>query len=162
LRARGFSSITRESIINGLASATHHGRLELVAGTPPVLLDGAHNPAGAMALRAYLNEFSHAPLTIIFGAMRDKDLTEIAAVIFPVADQLILTTIDNPRAAAPDTLRALIPPSFDRSKLLLASSASEALRLACDLTPGDGLVCVTGSLYLVGEIKSSLARARRT
>jgi dihydrofolate synthase/folylpolyglutamate synthase len=158
LRARGFSSITRESVIDGLESASHPGRLELVAGSPSLLLDGAHNSAGALALRSYLDEFAHAPLTIIFGAMRDKDLTEIADALFPVADHLILTSIDNPRAASPDALRALVSPSFDPAKVSLAQSSSEALRLARDLTPGDGVICVTGSLYLVGEIKSSLAR----
>jgi dihydrofolate synthase/folylpolyglutamate synthase len=158
LRARAFSSITRESIIDGLESASHPGRLELIAGSPSLLLDGAHNPAGALALRSYLDEFAHAPLTVIFGAMRDKDLTEIAAALFPVAHHLILTLIDNPRAATPDTLHALVPLSFDPSKVSLAPSSSEALQMARDLTLHDGMICVTGSLYLVGEIKSLLSR----
>jgi dihydrofolate synthase/folylpolyglutamate synthase len=157
LRARGFTQITRGIIVAGLESAEHAGRLELVAGSPPVLLDGAHNAAGARALRDYLDEFARdAPLTLVFGAMRDKDLTEIAAALFPAAEQLILTAINNPRAAAPDALRAHVPASFDPAKASLAPSSAEALRLARELTPRGGLVCVTGSLYLVGEIKSLL------
>jgi dihydrofolate synthase/folylpolyglutamate synthase len=159
LRARGFAQVTRESIITGLESASHPGRLELIDGSPPILLDGAHNPAGALALRTYLDEFAHVPLTIIFGAMRDKDLSEIATAIFPIAHHLILASIDNPRAASPDALRALVSPSFDPQRIFLASPSSEALRLARDLTPSDALVCVTGSLYLIGEVKAHLSRA---
>jgi dihydrofolate synthase/folylpolyglutamate synthase len=94
---------------------------------------------------------------MIFGAMRDKDLTEIAAAIFPAADHVILTAIDNPRAAAPGALRAFVPPSFDPAKIFLARSSSDALRLAREVAPRGGLVCVTGSLYLVGEVKRLLA-----
>ncbi|MDT7602532.1 MAG: dihydrofolate synthase / folylpolyglutamate synthase [Acidobacteriota bacterium] len=157
LRARGFPQLTRERIVAGLESAEHAGRLELITGEPALLLDGAHNPAGARALSDYLDEFVRAPVTLVFGAMRDKDLTEIAAALFPAADRLILTAIDNPRAAAPDALRNFVPASFDPAKVFLASSSIEALRLARELTPHDGMVCITGSLYLVGEIKSLLA-----
>jgi dihydrofolate synthase/folylpolyglutamate synthase len=157
LRARGFERITRESIIEGLSASEHHGRLELVNSDPPLLLDGAHNPAGAGALRDYLAEFVPPPVTMIFGAMRDKDLTEIAAAIFPFAENLILTPINNPRAAAPDALRAFVPASFDPAKIFLARSASDALRRAREITPRGDTICVTGSLYLVGEVKSLLA-----
>lgn len=158
LRARGYERITREAIIEGLSTAEHPGRLELVAGSPPLLLDGAHNPAGARALRDYLDEFVPQPLTMIFGAMRDKDLTEIAAAVFPATEKLILTPVDNPRAAAPDALRAFIPTSFNPAKVFVARSSSDALRLAKEITPRGGLACVTGSLYLVGEMKALLAR----
>jgi dihydrofolate synthase/folylpolyglutamate synthase len=157
LCARGYAQLTRAAITVGLETAEHPGRLELVAGSPPILLDGAHNAAGAHALRAYLGEFAHSPITLVFGAMRDKDLTEIAAALFPVADKVILTQIDNPRAASTDALRALVPPTFDTAKLFLVPSSSEALRVARETTPRDGTICVTGSLYLVGEIKRLLA-----
>ena len=103
LRERGFP-ITRECVIEGLETAEHAGRLELIAGQPSLLFDGAHNAAGARALRDYLDEFARAPLTLVFGAMRDKDLDEIAAIIFPAADKLILTRPTNPRAAEPAAL----------------------------------------------------------
>ena len=157
LRARGFGRLTRDAIIEGLSTAEHPGRLELVAGSPPLLLDGAHNPAGARALRAHLDEFAPPRVTMVFGAMRDKDLTEIAAALFPAADHLILTPIDNPRAAAPAALRAYAPPTSDPAKVSLADSPADALRLAREVAPRDGLVCVTGSLYLVGEVKRLLA-----
>ncbi|MFN2598393.1 MAG: folylpolyglutamate synthase/dihydrofolate synthase family protein [Pyrinomonadaceae bacterium] len=158
LRARGFARITRGAIVAGLESAGHPGRLELVAGAPPLLLDGAHNAAGASALRAYLDEFARTPLTLVFGAMRDKDLREITAALFPAADTLVLTPVNNPRSATTDALRTLAPPTFDPSKLFLAPSSSEALKLAREVTTRGGTICVAGSLYLVGEIKSLLTR----
>lgn len=157
LRERGFARLTREAVVEGLESAAHPGRLELIAGEPSLLLDGAHNPAGARALRAYLDEFVRAPLTLVFGAMRDKDLTEIASALFPAAARLIFTPVNNPRSAAPDALRALAPAPLDPAKVFSAASSAEALRLAYEETPREGLICVAGSLYLVGELKAQLA-----
>jgi dihydrofolate synthase/folylpolyglutamate synthase len=157
LRDQGDGRITRAAVVAGLESAEHAGRLELVAGPPAVLLDGAHNPAGARALRDYLDEFVRSPLTLVFGAMRDKELAEIAAAVFPAAARLVLTRADNPRSAAPDSLAALAARHLDGRRISLAPTAAEALRLARELTPPGGLVCATGSLYLVGEIRSLLA-----
>jgi len=151
LRERGFE-VSREAIIEGLERSRHSGRLDLREGRPALLFDGAHNAAGASALRAYLDEFTKAPVTLLFGAMRDKDLAEIAGILFPVAQHLILTEPSNPRAATVETLQRLVPPDFDSNSLTLAPSPAEALRTAYDLTPPDGLICVTGSLYLIGEI----------
>jgi dihydrofolate synthase/folylpolyglutamate synthase len=151
LSERGFP-IAREAVIEGLESARHAGRLDLHGGAPAILFDGAHNPAGARALRDFLDEFVSSPITLIFGAMRDKDLSEIAATLFPVAHHLILTGISNPRAATPEMLERLIPPTLKPETLTLAHTSAEALYVARRLTPSGGLVCITGSLYLVGEI----------
>ena len=157
LRARGFP-LTREVIIAGLETASHAGRLELrrIAGHN-FLFDGAHNPAGARALRDFLDEFVHSPLTLIFGAMRDKPLSEIAAILFPAAAHLILTQPANPRAATLETLARLVPRDFDSSRITLAPSSAEALSAAQAETPPAGIICVTGSLYLVGEVQSILS-----
>jgi dihydrofolate synthase / folylpolyglutamate synthase len=156
LRGRGLT-IPRAAIVAGLESAEHSGRLDFRrTGASELLFDGAHNAAGARALREFLDEFVRAPVTLVFGAMRDKDLTEIAATLFPVARRLILTRPLNPRAATPEMLARLVPPDFDAASLTLASSPVEALRAADHLTPPGGLVCVTGSLYLVGEVMQSI------
>jgi dihydrofolate synthase / folylpolyglutamate synthase len=144
--------ISNAAIIRGLETAEHPGRLELIPSKPAFLLDGAHNPAGAAALRTYLNEFDHGSLTLIFGAMRDKKLDQIAAVLFPLADRLILTSIDNPRAASLETLAPLAR-RFARGKVIETGSSSNALRIATTQTPENGLICVTGSLYLIGETR---------
>jgi dihydrofolate synthase/folylpolyglutamate synthase len=115
-------------------------------------LDGAHNPAGAAALRDYLNELDHGPVTLIFGAMRDKKLEQIAEVLFPLADVLILTPIDNPRAASLETLASLAE-RFSPRVTIKATASTEAVRIATTRTPNNGLISVTGSLYLVGETR---------
>src|SRR6266571_4765553 len=146
LRERGFA-ISRAAIIEGLEKAKHPGRLELWEGKPPILFDGAHNPAAAAALRSYLDEFVTQPITMIFGAMRDKRLSEMADILFSKADQLILTQIDNPRAASLEELGAAAPPNFDRSRIRQASSIEAALQSAYSVTVPENLILVTGSLY---------------
>ena len=155
LREKG-SAIPRAAIIKGVETARHPGRLELWAGPPRILFDGAHNPEAARALRDYLDEFVTQPITMIFGAMRDKALAEMAAVLFPVVDQLILTELDNPRAASLEVLKLAVPGDFDLQRIHQASSADEAVRIAKELTPASGLICVTGSLYLVGALQQAL------
>jgi dihydrofolate synthase/folylpolyglutamate synthase len=157
LGERGFS-ITREAIIRGVETARHAGRLELWEGPPGILFDGAHNPAAARALRDYLDEFVKQPITMIFGAMRDKALTEMAAILFSKADELILTKLDNPRAATGEMLQEAVPADFDQARVRLASSAADALKIARVITSPDGLICVTGSLYLVGAVQEILNR----
>lgn len=161
LGERGFR-ITRETIIKGVESARHPGRLEIWEHEPQILLDGAHNPAAARALRDYLDEFVKAPITMIFGAMRDKALGKIAALLFTPADELILTSMDNPRAANMETLMAAVPQGFDMTRTHEAASPSSALQLARELTPASGLICVTGSLYLVGAVREILSSERRS
>jgi dihydrofolate synthase/folylpolyglutamate synthase len=156
LRERGFS-IPHAAIIEGLESSTHAGRLELRAGQPSILFDGAHNPAGARALRAFLDEFIKAPITLIFGAMRDKDLHDIASTLFPIPHHLILTCPSNPRAATLEMLEQVVPSNFNRERLTLALSPTEALKATHRLTPPDGLICITGSLYLIGEMQAFMA-----
>src|SRR5262245_40968216 len=154
LRQHGFA-ISHNAISLGLANASHAGRLELWDGRPPRLFDGAHNSASAVALRAYLDEFVPGPVTMIFGAMRDKPLAEMAAILFPKAAYLVLTEIDNPRAATVESLKAVVPPGFDPARIHSATSLSEALRMARAITQSDGLICITGSLYLVGAIQEA-------
>lgn len=147
--------IARKSIVQGLETARHAGRLELWENRrPPILFDGAHNIAGASALRSFLLEqFLQTPLTIIFGVMRDKDLAEIAAEIFPLAENLILTRADNPRSAAPKILE-----EFAASNINLISTwtTADALQAAHETVSKKSLIVVTGSLYLIGEAQANL------
>lgn len=161
LRERGLA-IPDEAIVRGLENARHAGRLELWDEVvPPILFDGAHNPAAARALRDYLDEFVHQPITIIFGAMRDKRLDEIAAILFRAIREVVLTELDNPRAATINDLKTAVPRSFDRTKLHEARSVTDALRIAREITTGESLILVTGSLYLVGEVQQSIRESFR-
>jgi dihydrofolate synthase/folylpolyglutamate synthase len=151
LRAEGFD-IPDTAIVTGLETVSHPGRLELVQHQPAFLIDGAHNPAGAESLRAYLEEFAPQPLTLVFGAMRDKQLEQIGEVLFPCAGVLILTTINNPRSATIERLRE-IADRFARGRVLTSESSAAALNVALAETPPEGLICIAGSLYLVGELR---------
>ncbi|HMH43415.1 MAG TPA: cyanophycin synthetase, partial [Pyrinomonadaceae bacterium] len=154
-REHGFQ-IPPESIVRGIETTQHPGRLEIWDGSPRFLFDGAHNPAAARALRNFLDEFVKERIVMIFGAMQDKALDEMTAVLFSRADKVILTTLDNPRAASVEALVAALPEGFDQAGVLRASSVDEALQLARMVTPAGGLVCVTGSLYLVGAAQAAL------
>lgn len=146
-------SLSTAAIVKGLETARHAGRLELSGN---ILFDGAHNAAGAKALRDFLNEFGKNKITLVFGAMRDKDLSEIANTLFPAADKLILTRINNPRSASPDDLRAFVPNDFPNEKTFLAETVTEAIKKARKISAPEDLICVTGSLYLIGECKTIL------
>lgn len=161
LAKQGFE-IPKEAVVQGLEKARHAGRLDLIEGKPSILLDGAHNPSGAQALRDFLNEFVKAPFTLVFGAMHDKRLEEIAETLFPASDLLILTQLDNARAASVDELLELGARHVSGEKMIAAPSTRAAIGLAESLTPPDGTICVTGSLYLVGETLALLNPNRFT
>jgi dihydrofolate synthase/folylpolyglutamate synthase len=126
-------------------------------GFPEVVLDVAHNPAGAWALRSALSTFYEGRLlTFIFGAMRDKAISEIADIIFPLADRVIATHADNPRAATPQQIAEL--GAHTQTEILQARSVQEALDRACPLAGHTGVIVITGSIYIVGEALGILAR----
>jgi dihydrofolate synthase/folylpolyglutamate synthase len=141
---------------SGFASVRWPGRLELLPGDPPLLLDGAHNPSGARALAAYLG--GRGPFVLVFGVMADKDVREIADVLFPLAESVVLTKPKGGRAASPEEIVARAGPVA--AKTHRAASLREALVRARRLTPRGGTVVVAGSLYLVGEVLA-LKRPRK-
>lgn len=140
------------AIIKGIETAEHAGRLELSEG---YLLDGAHNPSAAQTLLSYLKEFVRVPVTLVFGAMRDKNLVEMAAILFPAAAQVVLTQADNPRGASAEELAELAA-ATGAPNIFVTRSVNEALVKANEVTSSAGLICITGSLYLLGEAKAIL------
>ncbi len=154
LKIHGFT-IPSSAIHAGLQTAQHPGRLELIPHTPSFLLDGAHNPAGCRSLREYLDEFARHPVTLVFGAMRDKQLDQIGEILFPIADVLILTPVENPRSAPVEMLRS-VANRYARGTVIESQSSAEALQLAGARTPPQSLICVAGSLYLIGEMRPAI------
>ncbi len=119
-------------------------------GFPEVVLDVAHNPAGAWALRSALSSFyEDRPLTFIFGAMRDKAIGEIADILFPLAERVIATRADNPRAASPEKIAEL--GAHSQTEVLQKESVRSALACAHALAGSKGVIVITGSIYIVGE-----------
>ena len=149
-------NISQYSIIGGLETAKHKGRLEFYDN---FLFDGAHNIAGAGALKEFLDEFINQPITLVFGAMRDKDLSEIAAILFPKAKTLILTKPNNERSMETSELLKIVPTAFDQKNVKLAETVAEAITTAKLITKETELILITGSLYLVGEAQEILKSA---
>ena len=164
LRSERFA-IGHDAIIEGLGAARHPGRLEVfqttdAAGKVLVLLDGAHNPAGAEALRVYLEHTrnqKNTPITIVFGAMADKQLEEMAASLFPIAGQLVLTQPRNPRSARVEDLQRLAEKYAPQATSEMILESDTAIERAISSSEPNSVICVTGSLYLVGEVREWLA-----
>lgn len=150
---REYFTIGEACVVRGLMDARHPGRLERQGS---FLFDGAHNPAGAQALRAFLEESVEGPVTMIFAAMKGKDVTEIADALFPKAARLILTQPENTRAMTAAQLAEYVPAGFDQTAVFQTATVADALDAARRVTPADGIILVTGSLYLVGEAKKIL------
>lgn len=149
--------IARAAIIKGLREVSWPGRLELIDDQPAVLLDGAHNGAGARALRIFLEEFWRGPITLLFGAMSDKDIDRMGAELFDLARTVVLTRVKDIRAA--DNTR-LGKAALNRARnVILTESPRQALSWARSVTPPDGLICVAGSLHLVGEVRRLIDEA---
>jgi len=134
----------------GISETTWPGRLEHISPNPDILLDGAHNPAGVRSLIRYLERFyPDRKRWIIFGAMRDKAVAEMGALLFPLADELILTAADSPRSMPPEELAALAP----RGRAV--PNIGAALKLAASEASADDMIVITGSLFLVGEARAA-------
>ena len=150
---KGFTGITAESIEGGIRDTTWPGRFQIIEpkqGWPETVLDVAHNPAGAWALRSALSErYGDRPLIYVFGAMRDKAISEIAEILFPMANRIIATQPGNPRAATPDEIRQAAARTATEIECIAAVPA--AMQRARQAALPDGVMVVTGSIYLVGE-----------
>ena len=143
--------IAASDIEQGIRDTRWPGRLQLIPGSPRILLDVAHNPAGAWALRSALSTyFEDVPLTFLFGAMRDKAIAEMTQILFPLAESVIATCPENPRAAAPEEIAELAAPTG--AEVICEPQIAAALQMARAITPANGLVVVTGSIYLVGAV----------
>jgi dihydrofolate synthase/folylpolyglutamate synthase len=153
LAEMGFA-VKREAIIKGLRAVQWPGRLELIDDRPCILLDGAHNPGGARALRAYLEEVWRGPVTLVFGAMSDKDIAGMAAELFPAAKTVVLTRVKDRRAANNTKLGSSALGSS--RNVIFTETVTQAVSWARSVTPPEGLICVAGSLHLVGEVKRFL------
>ena len=145
--------ITEEHLHLGAVHTKWPGRLEKISSCPDVILDGAHNPNGAEALRNALDKYyPDRKRAFVFGMMGDKSVDEVIRILFRPTDTVFTVRADDgPRAAEAADLAARVG-----SNATAADSVDRAYRLACEAAGNDGVVCVCGSLYLVGTFKASV------
>ena len=152
LGRQGFP-VTASSIERGIRETHWPGRFQVMAATassPEYVFDVAHNPAGAWALRSTLSAgYPDRPLAFIFGAMRDKAIGEMAEILFPLAERVILTRADNPRSASPTEIREAA--ARTAGPMEEAADVAAAIEWARTSARPDTVVVVTGSIYIVGE-----------
>ena len=147
------SRINELALHQGVALTKWPGRLERISQNPDVLLDGAHNPAGAAVLRAALDKYYKGKkVCFIFGMMGDKDISQVITTLFRKDDTIFTVRADEgTRAAEPEALAKQIG-----AQAKAIHDLSEAFKTALTEVGQDGLVCVCGSLYLVGSFKKML------
>jgi dihydrofolate synthase/folylpolyglutamate synthase len=140
---------------DGIAETKWPGRLEWVSDHPAIILDGAHNPAGARALAAYIRRFfAHRRVWIVYGTMRDKAVDEITGTLFPLAAEVIVTASRYARSLRPEAVAAMAHDSRVRTSPTIVDALSIVRREA---QPADA-VFVTGSLFVVGEARELLLK----
>lgn len=142
------------AIREGLAHARWPGRLQRIPGKPTILLDGAHNPAGAQALADHLKARGIRPV-LVFGALADKDWSAMVQTLAPHARDAIVTRVPSPRAADPQEVARAF--SMNGIFGMVVDEPGHALRTAEGIAGPDGVVLVTGSLYLVGDVLARLS-----
>jgi dihydrofolate synthase/folylpolyglutamate synthase len=145
--------VSTDAMIDGLKEVDWPGRLEIVSSSPRVILDGAHNPAGALVLKESLEkEFQYQHLILLIGIMKDKDIRSMLHLLTPLADHIILTKPHTDRATPPSLLKKAL--GQDGRKAEVAEDLKEAIERGLSLTREEDLLCITGSLYTVGEARA--------
>src|ERR1700683_5124468 len=154
LREQGFGGITAKSIERGIRETRWPGRFQVIAahpGCPELVIDVAHNPAGAWALRSSLSQwYEDRPLIFVFGAMRDKAISEMTEILFPLADRVIATRPENPRSASPQEIQQA--GSRTGAEIEAVAQIETALDRARAAAGPETVMVVTGSIYLVGGV----------
>ena len=144
--------ISDSAVENGIAAAIWPGRIEKVHSSPDIYLDGAHNPSAARELAAFLQEnFPNRKIIMIFGALRDKAVDEIAGILFPLAVEVIFTEPHTSRSISASQLAEIA--GHHAAQFTVISDSAQALAAALANAAPSDVICITGSLYLVGELR---------
>jgi dihydrofolate synthase/folylpolyglutamate synthase len=160
LREQGWH-LPDAAVAAGMAEVAWPARLEVVGRRPLVVLDCAHNVASAAALAQTLStSFAPGRRWLVFAGSSDKDLAGMFRVLAPLFEHAFLTrNSDNPRSVPPDQLAGLLRAACDLPATVCPSPA-DAWRAACDRAGPDDLICVTGSVFLAGELRPMLLPAQ--
>jgi len=150
--------ISHEGIRKGLYDTIWPGRLESVGKNPAIILDGAQNIASAAALKnAIKGNFRYKRLILVFGISKDKDIKGVSGQLWPLADNIILTRADNPRAAGAEEIEHITKSVRSKTLPVKTANVKEAVALAKRSADKEDLILVTGSLFAVGEARELCA-----
>ena len=154
LNKNGFK-VSKKSIIKGVEKTLYPGRMEIVSYNPNILLDGAHNIAGMNALSYSLeNDFDFEKLIIVLGILSDKNIEEMLPAIVSLADIIIVTRSNNSRACDPVKLKDMVVRSGFKKKVIVEDQIKNAIDYAKNISTENDMICVTGSLFTVGEARN--------
>jgi len=146
--------ISEKEIRDGLEKVKWPGRLEIIQKKPMLVLDGAHNPNGIEIVKQALEEiFCYHRLILVLGIFADKDYKKMIKIIAPLADLIIATKAKNPRATPPQIIAKEAAQYIDRNKIMVTKNIPQAINYAISNSHKDDLICITGSLYTIGEAK---------
>ena len=149
--------ITDGCISLGIGKTSNPGRMEIVSDNPKILLDGAHNVACMNVLKDTLeNEFEFDKLILVVGILSDKNIEEMLKIIVPLASEIIVTKSSMDRACDPKVLKKIIEKNGFEYKVTVKNEIKEAIEYAKSIAKKDDLICVTGSLFTVGEARDIL------
>lgn len=171
LEEKGFS-ISESAVRKGLHGVSWKGRLECISKKPLIILDCAHNPAGAAVLRDALldlrmkNKNNKSKIILVLGVMADKDIKGILSILVPIADMVILTCPQLERAASLDLLYKHVPAYIKlekagryKDRLRLIEGVKDACLYAMAEAAADDMICITGSVFTAGEAKKALQQS---
>lgn len=145
-------NVSEKSIKAGLEKVKWTGRLEIIQNNPTLILDGAHNPNGVKIVRDTLKEiFSYHRLILVLAIFDDKDYKRMIKILSPNADLIITTKAKNPRATPPQIIAKEAAQYIAHDKIIVTENISQAINCALSNSKEDDLICITGSLYTVGE-----------
>jgi len=153
LEERGLIELRESKVRSGLASTSWPGRAEVISRNPTIIIDGAHNPQGAESLKHMLKtSFSYDKLYFVIGIMGDKDVRGILRRLLPQAEAVIFTRPGYSRAADPEALKKIARSYISRCYVI--PDVSQAIEYAKSEAGPNDLICITGSLYFIGEVKA--------
>ena len=145
--------VSQESILKGVKSMVHPGRMKMVHDKPIVFIDGAHNPDGIKELRnTVLSLFPSKKIILIFGVLKDKNIHEMIKEIQEITKSMILTKSTNSRAVNQKELFKLVSPFFSEKNIFLTDTVDQAIKKSLDISKQDDVIIITGSLYTVQEV----------
>jgi dihydrofolate synthase/folylpolyglutamate synthase len=155
------AEISQESIKQGLANTRWPGRLEIVSDNPLVILDGAHNLIAARNLAKFLAEnLSKRRITMVIGILDDKPYESMLKSLLPQCSRAIITRAKTDRALAPEKLYAMAKKTI--SDVTIIPDVAGAAKNAIENAGLDDVICIAGSLYVVGEAKEAIEKGLLT